>query len=187
MCRRKGERERRLRSKRCVCPCVPPRWIVILQRRLSIMLCGTGRHLACGGYPASRLDASGLSQKALNFPSLEFRRRGCPANFREAGSPPAPQARCLCSFSFHPCTRGWRMVTVPRIMRVSVMKCMCLLGTVAAMAICSCEKHSLGEIPEVQREQIDPAKAWSQGSEMNSEKSSSSPTPAEFFPAQTRP
>jgi hypothetical protein len=79
------------------------------------------------------------------------------------------------------------MVTVPRIMRVSVMKCMCLLGTVAAMSICSCEKHPLGEIPEVQREQIDPAKAWSKASEMDSEKSSSSPTPAEFFPAKRRP
>ena len=51
----------------------------------------------------------------------------------------------------------------------------------------SCEKHPLGEMPEVQREQVDPAKAWSQASEMDSEKSSSSPTPAEFFPANTRP
>jgi hypothetical protein len=51
----------------------------------------------------------------------------------------------------------------------------------------SCEKHPLGEIPEVQREQVDPAKAWSAASEMKSEKSSSSPTPAEFFPAKTRP
>jgi len=51
----------------------------------------------------------------------------------------------------------------------------------------SCEKHSLGEMPEVQREQVDPAKAWSQTSEMDSEKSSSSPTPAEFFPVKRRP
>jgi hypothetical protein len=51
----------------------------------------------------------------------------------------------------------------------------------------SCEKHPLGEIPEVQREQVDPAKAWSQASEMGSEKSLSSPTPAEFFPAKRRP
>jgi hypothetical protein len=64
---------------------------------------------------------------------------------------------------------------------------MCLLGTVAAMSICSCEKHSLGELPEVQREQPDPAKVWSKASETDSEKSSSFPTPAEFFPAQTRP
>jgi hypothetical protein len=58
----------------------------------------------------------------------------------------------------------------------------------ALLIFCSsCEKHPLGEIPEVQREQVDPAKAWSQASEMDSEKSSSSPTPAEFFPAKTRP
>jgi hypothetical protein len=58
----------------------------------------------------------------------------------------------------------------------------------ALLIFCSsCEKHPLGEIPEVQREQVDPAKAWSQASQMDSEKSSSSPTPAEFFPAKTRP
>jgi len=91
MCRRKGERARRLRSKRCVCPCEPPRVIVILRRRLSITLCGTG--ILLWGIRASRLDASGLSQKALHFPSLEFRRRGCPANFRQVGSPPAPTGK----------------------------------------------------------------------------------------------
>jgi hypothetical protein len=63
------------------------------------------------------------------------------------------------------------------------------IGFMTALLIfcSSCEKHPLGEIPEVQREQVDPAKAWSQASEMDSEKSSSSPTPAEFFPAKTRP
>ena len=50
----------------------------------------------------------------------------------------------------------------------------------------SCEKHPLGEWPEVQREQVDPAKnAWSKASEIDSEKSSLSQTPAEFFPANT--
>jgi len=58
----------------------------------------------------------------------------------------------------------------------------------ALLIFCSsCEKHPLGEMPEEQREQVDPVKAWSQASEMDSEKSSSSPTPAEFFPAKTRP
>jgi hypothetical protein len=61
------------------------------------------------------------------------------------------------------------------------------LVTALVLFCSSCEKHPLGEIPEVQREQVDPAKAWSQASEMDSEKSSSSPTPAEFFPAKTRP
>jgi hypothetical protein len=73
------------------------------------------------------------------------------------------------------------------MMRVSVAKAVSVLSATAVMAICSCEKHSLGEMPEVQREQVDPAKAWSQESEMDSEKSSSAPTPAEFFPAKTRP
>jgi hypothetical protein len=73
------------------------------------------------------------------------------------------------------------------MMRVSVAKAVSVLSATTVMAICSCEKHPLGEMPEVQREQIDPAKAWSQASEMDSEKSSSSPTPAEFFPAKTRP
>ena len=76
---------------------------------------------------------------------------------------------------------------MPRMMRVSVVKAVSALSAAAVMAICSCEKHSLGEMPEVQREQPDPAKVWSKASETDSEKSSSFPTPAEFFPAQTRP
>jgi hypothetical protein len=37
----------------------------------------------------------------------------------------------------------------------------------------SCEKHPLGQMPEVQREQLDPAKVWS------GEASSPSATPTE--------
>jgi hypothetical protein len=59
------------------------------------------------------------------------------------------------------------------------------LGIGSLIFCSSCEKHPLGEMPEVQREQIDPAKAWSQASEMDPERSSSSPTPAEFFPEGT--
>jgi hypothetical protein len=52
----------------------------------------------------------------------------------------------------------------------------------------SCEKHPLSEMPEVQREQIDPAKkVWSTESQTDSEKSLSSPTPAEFFPESSHP
>jgi len=54
---------------------------------------------------------------------------------------------------------------------------------VTAVALCmllfciSCEKHPLGQMPEVQREQSDPAKTnWSEKSEV--EKSESAPTPA---------
>jgi hypothetical protein len=43
----------------------------------------------------------------------------------------------------------------------------------------SCEKHPLGQMPEVQREQPDPAKVWSNGAEQHSEGHSTSGTPAE--------
>jgi hypothetical protein len=43
----------------------------------------------------------------------------------------------------------------------------------------SCEKHPLGQMPEVQREQPDPAKAWSNAAEQHSEGHSTSGTPAE--------
>jgi hypothetical protein len=42
----------------------------------------------------------------------------------------------------------------------------------------SCEKHPLGQMPEVQREQPDPAKIWSNPAE-HSEGHSTSETPAE--------
>jgi hypothetical protein len=56
--------------------------------------------------------------------------------------------------------------------------------SVTAVALCmllfctSCEKHPLGQYPEVQREQSDPAtRVWSEESE--TDKSEASPTPAE--------
>jgi hypothetical protein len=55
---------------------------------------------------------------------------------------------------------------------------------VTAVALClllvciSCEKHPLGQMPEVQREQSDPAtRDWSEEGE--TEKSETSPKPAE--------
>jgi hypothetical protein len=62
-----------------------------------------------------------------------------------------------------------------------------------AVALCmllfciSCEKHPLGQIPEVQREQSDPAtRVWSEESKIESEKSVSSPAPAEAVPHEDR-
>jgi hypothetical protein len=43
----------------------------------------------------------------------------------------------------------------------------------------SCEKHSLGQMPEVQREQPDPAKVWLEGGKGETEKSSTPPTRTE--------
>jgi hypothetical protein len=61
----------------------------------------------------------------------------------------------------------------------------------SAVALCmllfciSCEKHPLGQIPEVQREQPDPAtRVWSEESKIESEKSPSSP--AEAVPHEDR-
>ena len=54
-----------------------------------------------------------------------------------------------------------------------------LMGvTLGLLLFCmSCEKHPLGQMPEDQREQSDPAKTnWSEKSEV--EKSESAPTPA---------
>jgi hypothetical protein len=62
---------------------------------------------------------------------------------------------------------------------------------VMAVALClllfciSCEKHPLGQMPEVQREQSDPAtRVWSEESEID--KSETSPTPAEAVPHEAR-
>jgi hypothetical protein len=62
---------------------------------------------------------------------------------------------------------------------------------VSAVALCmllfciSCEKHPLGQMPEVQREQSDPAtRVWSEESEMD--KSVVSPTPAKAVPHEAR-
>jgi hypothetical protein len=55
---------------------------------------------------------------------------------------------------------------------VAVSLCIFLFST-------SCEKHPLGQMPEVQREQPDPAKAWSNGVEQHSEGHSTSGTPDE--------
>jgi hypothetical protein len=43
----------------------------------------------------------------------------------------------------------------------------------------SCEKHSIGQMPEVQREQPDPSKEWSEAPRKNFYESSSRPQPAE--------
>ncbi len=62
---------------------------------------------------------------------------------------------------------------------------------VAAVALCmqllciSCEKRPLGQMPEVQREQNDPAtRVWSE--ESKPDKSAASPTPAEAVPHDAR-
>jgi len=62
-----------------------------------------------------------------------------------------------------------------------------ILGVFFAMAVfsTSCEKHPIGQMPEAQREQPDPAKVWSNAGEPHSEEHSTSGTPAEA-PHQAR-
>ena len=49
----------------------------------------------------------------------------------------------------------------------------------------SCEKHPLGQMPEVQREQPDPAKVWSHPDNTDTKESSSSAIDSES-PSETR-
>jgi hypothetical protein len=57
----------------------------------------------------------------------------------------------------------------------------------STMLFCiSCEKHPVGDFPEAQHEQPDPAKVWSKATTKNSYESSTSDTPAEAVPRETR-
>jgi len=50
----------------------------------------------------------------------------------------------------------------------------------------SCEKHPLGQMPDVQREQPDPAKVWSKATKKDSYESSTPPAPAECSSHESR-
>jgi hypothetical protein len=57
----------------------------------------------------------------------------------------------------------------------------------ASLLICSCEKHQVGEMPEVQKERVDLASESGETSPLDKQRSTSPtpsvrPTPAEFFP-----
>jgi hypothetical protein len=58
------------------------------------------------------------------------------------------------------------------------------LGTL--LFFISCEKHPLGQMPDVQREQPDPAKVWSHATEKNSDEPSASASPAKAVPREAR-
>ncbi|MEP7014752.1 MAG: hypothetical protein ABI925_04865 [Verrucomicrobiota bacterium] len=77
-------------------------------------------------------------------------------------------------------------------MRFCFGKFVSILCAAALIFICSCEKHRVGEIPEVQKEHVDPATAHEEGATEPTETSTSAtppakpapptPTPADFFP-----
>jgi hypothetical protein len=77
-----------------------------------------------------------------------------------------------------------------RLMRFSPEKCVAIFASAFLILICSCEKHRLGEMPEVQREHVELAKATDDTVPLTEESKPSSelkatPTPAEFFPEKT--
>jgi hypothetical protein len=77
-----------------------------------------------------------------------------------------------------------------RFMRFSMRKCVAFSVCACLIVICSCEKHPLGEMPEVQREEPDLAAAQDKNPSPTgvipaSPAPSAKPTPAEFFPATT--
>jgi hypothetical protein len=70
------------------------------------------------------------------------------------------------------------MASLVRLSVVAVSFAVVLFST-------SCEEHPLGQMPEVQREQSDPAtRTWSEESE--TEKPVASPTPVEAVPHEAR-
>jgi hypothetical protein len=77
-------------------------------------------------------------------------------------------------------------------MRFSLRKCIALSACPCLILLFSCEKHHVGEIPEVQREQPDIAAALEQNPGAAAKPSrphtpSVKPTPVEFFPETTPP
>jgi hypothetical protein len=76
-------------------------------------------------------------------------------------------------------------------MRFGLRKFTAVSACTSLILFCSCEKHRLGEMPDAQKEHLDPAAQPAKTSSASPERStSSSPspslTPAEFFPG-TKP
>jgi hypothetical protein len=88
--------------------------------------------------------------------------------------------------SLSACRPRATLISVPRIMRVSLAKAASILCVTGVIAVCSCEKHRVGEMPDVQREQPDPAKAWLNATKKSANDSSASPARPESFPQEAR-
>jgi hypothetical protein len=75
-------------------------------------------------------------------------------------------------------------------MRFLLWKCVAIFAGASLIVICSCEEHSVGEMPEAQKEHSDLGEKSSEPSPSATESNASpaasaSPTPAEFFPEST--
>ena len=74
-------------------------------------------------------------------------------------------------------------------MHFGVRETAAAISAAALIFCCSCEKHHLGEVPEVQKEHVDEAKGGEENAAANKaeavESATPKPTPAEFFPENT--
>jgi hypothetical protein len=72
-------------------------------------------------------------------------------------------------------------------MRFSLLKCITFSACASLIIICSCEKHHVGELPEVQKERVD-GKSGSEAtpSAVVPPTPAATLTPAEFFPTKPR-
>ena len=74
-------------------------------------------------------------------------------------------------------------------MHFGVREMAAAISAAALIFCCSCEKHYLGEVPEVQKEHVDEAKSGEENAAANKAEAGESPTPkrtpAEFFPENT--
>jgi hypothetical protein len=68
-------------------------------------------------------------------------------------------------------------------MGLSLRKWVALSALALLIVICSCEKHKVGEMPEVQRERtLAEGRAGTDPSTAASQTPAAKPTPADFFP-----
>jgi hypothetical protein len=68
-------------------------------------------------------------------------------------------------------------------MRLTLGKCIASSSCAFLFVICSCEKHRVGEYPEVQKEHSYGVKATDESSSATTSPTPlAKPTPAEFFP-----
>jgi hypothetical protein len=76
-------------------------------------------------------------------------------------------------------------------MRAGFRRTGILFGMAALVFWCSCDKHKLGELPEVQKEHVDLAhearEAPAASPEATAVSAEATPTPAEFFPEKKSP
>ncbi len=75
-------------------------------------------------------------------------------------------------------------------MHLGVRELAATISAVAVIFCCSCEKHGLGEDPEVQKEHVDQAKSGEENVAAPNkadvqESATPNRTPAEFFPKST--